>query len=52
MKLSASSSQTTPGVAQENLARSLASLRPDGDQLIEISAFWDAALQAKQIGVG
>ena len=24
----------------------------DGDQLIEISAFWDAALQAKQIGVG
>jgi hypothetical protein len=23
----------------------------DGDQLIVISAFWDAALQAKQIGI-
>jgi SnoaL-like polyketide cyclase len=24
----------------------------DGDQLVEISAFWDAALQARQIGLG
>jgi len=23
----------------------------DGDRLIEISAFWDSALQAKQIGL-
>ena len=23
----------------------------DGDRIIEISAFWDAALQAKQIGL-
>jgi hypothetical protein len=24
----------------------------DGDLLVEISAFWDAALQARQIGLG
>jgi hypothetical protein len=24
----------------------------DGDQLIAISAFWDSALQARQIGLG
>jgi SnoaL-like polyketide cyclase len=24
----------------------------DGDQLVEIAAFWDSALQAKQIGLG
>jgi hypothetical protein len=24
----------------------------DGDQLVVISAFWDTALQAKQIGLG
>jgi len=27
-------------------------VKRDGDQLIVISAFWDAALQAKQIGLG